>query len=374
MLGGVVAGQGEINVITLIGIAWAAAVAGDCASYLLGQRLGREFLVKHGPRFQITPERLEQVETFFANHGGKAIFIGRFVGIVRAVAPFLAGSGRHAVPALHPVRRARRGPVGDDVHPHRLRLLAELRPRPEDRQGGRARARHRDQRSWSGSSGSCAGCASPENRALLEQRVDAALDRPGLRVLRPVVRWAQGPLRFFIGRLTPGQLGLELTTLLAVAAVGSFAFFGYWILLSGADAAAFDGPVNDFAVQIENATAVDVAEGADDLRRAVADGAAVRARRRSSCLLRRRDPGGGGHRDRHGAHRRVRAGRQARARPPAAVERARRRGGLGLPVGACGVCDGVDRARRRRRPRGPGPARALVGRRRRDRPRRPRRR
>ena len=38
-----------------------------------------------------------------------------------------------------------------------------------------------------------------------------------------------GPLRFFIGRLTPGQLGLELTTLLAIAAVGSFAFFGYWI-------------------------------------------------------------------------------------------------------------------------------------------------
>jgi membrane-associated phospholipid phosphatase len=79
-------------------------------------------------------------------------------------------------------------------------------------------------------------------------------------VLRPVVRWAQGPLRFFIGRLTPGQLGLELTTLLAFTAVGSFAFFGYWILLSGADAAAFDRPVNDFAVETYNATAVDVAE------------------------------------------------------------------------------------------------------------------
>jgi undecaprenyl-diphosphatase len=99
-----------------------------------------------------------------------------------------------------------------------------------------------------------------ENRALLEQRLDAALDRPGLRVLRPLVRWARGPLRFFIGRLTPGQLGLELTTLLAIAAVGSFAYFGYWILLSGAEASAFDGPVNDFAVRIENPAAVDLAE------------------------------------------------------------------------------------------------------------------
>jgi len=90
--------------------------------------------------------------------------------------------------------------------------------------------------------------------------VDAALDRPGLRILRPVVRWAQGPLRFFIQRLTPGQLGLELTTLLAIAAVGSFAFFGYWILLSGADTSAIDGPVHSTVVDLHNTTAVDIAK------------------------------------------------------------------------------------------------------------------
>ena len=38
------------------------------------------------------PPRLERVEAFFDRHGGKAILIGRFIGIVRAVAPFLAGS------------------------------------------------------------------------------------------------------------------------------------------------------------------------------------------------------------------------------------------------------------------------------------------
>ena len=79
-------------------------------------------------------------------------------------------------------------------------------------------------------------------------------------MLRPVVRWAQGPLRFFIGRLTPGQLGLELTTLLAFAAVGSFAFFGYWILLAGGGTSGIDGPVNDLAVTIEHATVTDVAK------------------------------------------------------------------------------------------------------------------
>lgn len=259
MLGGVVAGQGEINVITLIAIAWAAAVAGDCASYVLGQRLGREFLVKHGPRFQITPERLEQVETFFANHGGKAIFIGRFVGIVRAVAPFLAGSGRMPFRRFLPydvlgaglwattfimigyvfwqsfgrvLKIAKEGALGlgiaITVVVGIVWLVRWLRV--------------------------------AENRAVLEQRIDAALDRPGLRVLRPVVRWAQGPLRFFIGRLTPGQLGLELTTLLAIAAVGSFAFFGYWIVLAGGETSALDQPANDFAVKLQHTTVTDIAE------------------------------------------------------------------------------------------------------------------
>jgi undecaprenyl-diphosphatase len=259
MLGGVVAGQGEINVITLIAIAWTAAVAGDCASYLLGKRLGREFIVRHGPRFQITPERLEQVEGFFANHGGKAIFIGRFVGIVRAVAPFLAGSGRMPFRRFLPydilgaglwattfimigfvfwqsfgrvLKIAKEGALGLGIAISLVVAIVWVVR-------------------WLGDAG---------NRAALERRVDAALDRRGLRVLRPLVRWARGPLRFFIGRLTPGQLGLELTTLLAIAAVGSFAYLGYWILLSGAEWAAFDRPVHRTAVDLESPALVDVAK------------------------------------------------------------------------------------------------------------------
>ena len=92
IVGGVVAGQGEIDLIALIAIVWACAVAGDLTSYFLGRRLGRSFLVEHGARVKITPDRLETVEDFFAKHGGKAILIGRFVGLVRAIAPSLAGS------------------------------------------------------------------------------------------------------------------------------------------------------------------------------------------------------------------------------------------------------------------------------------------
>jgi membrane protein DedA with SNARE-associated domain len=94
VLGGVVAAQGEISLPLMLAIAWSAAALGDLASYGLGRRLGRPFLVRHGPRLGVTAERLATIERFFERHGGKAILIGRFVGLVRAVAPFLAGASR----------------------------------------------------------------------------------------------------------------------------------------------------------------------------------------------------------------------------------------------------------------------------------------
>jgi len=94
ILGGVSAGQGEIALIPLIAIVWASALAGDLTSFLLGRRLGRGFLVRRGPAVGITIARLEQVERFFAAHGGKTIIVGRFVGLVRPLAPFIAGASR----------------------------------------------------------------------------------------------------------------------------------------------------------------------------------------------------------------------------------------------------------------------------------------
>ncbi len=259
ILGGVVAGQGQISVTTLIAIVWAAAVAGDCVSYELGRRLGRGFLVRHGPRFQITPERLEKVEGFFASHGGKTIFVGRFVGLVRAVAPFLAGSGgmpfRRFLPfdvlgaglwattfillgyafwqSLGQVLDiAKRGAFGLGVVITVVVAIVWAVRRLRDEQ----------------------------RRHEVERRLEAALDRPGLRLLRPLVRWARGPARFFLQRLTPGELGLELTTLLAIAAVGSFGLFGYWVAIIQHGGGALDGTVNRWAVELAMPWTTDVAK------------------------------------------------------------------------------------------------------------------
>jgi membrane protein DedA with SNARE-associated domain len=92
VLGGVVAAQGEISLPVVLGIAWVAAALGDIASFALGAKLGRRFIHHHGPRVGMTAPRVDRVEAFYARHGAKAILVGRFVGIIRAVSPFLAGS------------------------------------------------------------------------------------------------------------------------------------------------------------------------------------------------------------------------------------------------------------------------------------------
>ncbi|HEX3041990.1 MAG TPA: VTT domain-containing protein [Solirubrobacterales bacterium] len=92
LLGGAVAGQGAISIYVLIAVAWFSAWLGDTTSFFLGRRLGREFVLEHGPRFGISHERFEKVEDYFGRHGGKTIFIGRWISLVRAFAPFIAGS------------------------------------------------------------------------------------------------------------------------------------------------------------------------------------------------------------------------------------------------------------------------------------------
>ena len=259
VVGGVVAGQGVISLVTLIGVAWLAAALGDLVSYELGRRLGREFIVKNGPRFGMNAERLEMVEKFFDKHGGKAIFIGRFVGIVRAVAPFLAGSSGMPLRKFLPydilgaglwattfimlgyifwqsfstvLKVAKEGALGLGIAISVIVAVVWV-------------VRH---------------LSKEENRHALEQKMLAALDRPGLRFLQPLVRWAQGPLRFFIARITPGTTGLDLTTLLTFVAVGTFAYFGYWIVIAERGFGAIDEQVQGWAVDLYNPTVTTVAE------------------------------------------------------------------------------------------------------------------
>jgi membrane protein DedA with SNARE-associated domain len=93
VVGGVLAGRGQMQLAVLVAIVWIAAAAGDTCGYVLGRRL-----LRHGGRVGITEPRLAGVERFLARHGTKAIVTGRFVGVVRALGPFTAGAS--GMPAL----------------------------------------------------------------------------------------------------------------------------------------------------------------------------------------------------------------------------------------------------------------------------------
>ena len=87
---GTFAALGSLNVWGLIGLLIIAAVGGDAVNYSIGHYLGeRAYNIKW-----IKKEYLEKTHAFFEKHGGKAIFLARFVPIVRTFAPFVAGIGK----------------------------------------------------------------------------------------------------------------------------------------------------------------------------------------------------------------------------------------------------------------------------------------
>ncbi len=87
---GTFAALGSLNIWLLIGLLILAAITGDAVNYSIGHYLGeRAYNIKW-----IKKEYLDKTHAFFEKHGGKAIFLARFVPIVRTFAPFVAGIGK----------------------------------------------------------------------------------------------------------------------------------------------------------------------------------------------------------------------------------------------------------------------------------------
>jgi undecaprenyl-diphosphatase len=91
---GFLANRGVLQLDAVMVAAALGAILGDNIGYQLGLRLGREWLLRYGRRIGVTEQRLAGAEAFFARHGPKAVFVGRFVGFARALVPFVAGASR----------------------------------------------------------------------------------------------------------------------------------------------------------------------------------------------------------------------------------------------------------------------------------------
>jgi membrane protein DedA with SNARE-associated domain/membrane-associated phospholipid phosphatase len=230
ILGGATAGQGATDIYLLIAIAWVCAFAGDSTSFFVGRRLGREFLMRHGPRFGIGRDRLEQVDDYFERHGGKTIFLGRFVGFVRAFAPFIAGSSGMRYRAFVPYSI-----LGTGLWVSSALAVGYLFSRNID------------------SALDYAGKGAFALGTLIVLIVGTVALRRHFRVAenrRAAVRWMEGhaatrwivvlgrrfspQLRFLWERVTPGgTFGLEFTTLMAALAVASFVLVAFTVIVSG---------------------------------------------------------------------------------------------------------------------------------------------
>jgi undecaprenyl-diphosphatase len=230
LIGGAVAGQGAIDIYILIALAWFAAWAGDTASFFIGRRLGREFVLRHGPRLGIGRERFERVEDYFSRHGGKTIFIGRFISLVRALAPFIAGSSGMRYRAFVPYSI-----LGTGIWAASHILIGYFFSRSID-----TAAR------YAGRGAFLLGMliVLTAGTVFLVRRFRVEENR------RAAVRWMEGhalarwlvvaarsfrpQLRFLWERVTPGgTFGLEFTSLMATLAVASFVLVGYTSIVSG---------------------------------------------------------------------------------------------------------------------------------------------
>lgn len=91
---GVVAGDDRkgLNIWFLFFLLSAAAIAGNVVNYWLGKFFGKRLFQNPKAKF-FSPKNLEKTHEFFENYGGKAIVITRFVPVIRAFAPFVAGMG-----------------------------------------------------------------------------------------------------------------------------------------------------------------------------------------------------------------------------------------------------------------------------------------
>lgn len=85
--------QGFFNVAMLVLVIFIAAVLGNIVAYAFGYRVGARLFQREDSRF-FRKKHLETAHAFYDQHGGKTIFLARFIPIVRTFAPIVAGVGK----------------------------------------------------------------------------------------------------------------------------------------------------------------------------------------------------------------------------------------------------------------------------------------
>jgi membrane protein DedA with SNARE-associated domain len=85
------AATGHLSIVAVIAAAALGAVLGDAGAYWIGRTGGLALLRRYGRFIRVDEPELERARGFFRRHGGKTVFLGRFVSLLRILAALLAG-------------------------------------------------------------------------------------------------------------------------------------------------------------------------------------------------------------------------------------------------------------------------------------------
>jgi len=87
----VLASQGKLPIAAVVVLGVLAAIVGDNLGYWAARRGGRPLLERNRFTREYAKRYLPRGERFFARHGGKAVFLGRFVAVLRVTSAWIAG-------------------------------------------------------------------------------------------------------------------------------------------------------------------------------------------------------------------------------------------------------------------------------------------
>ena len=187
-------------------------------------------MLKHGPRFGIGHERFEKVEDYFSRHGGKTIFIGRFISLVRAFAPFIAGSSGMRYRAFVPYSI-----LGTGLWASAHILIGYFFSRSIE---SAAKYAGRGAFLLATTIVVVVGVVVLVRHFRVEENRRATVawmeGHAATRWLVVLARRFRPQLRFLWERVTPGgTFGLEFTSLMAILAVSGFVLVAYTVIVSG---------------------------------------------------------------------------------------------------------------------------------------------